>query len=386
MNQALKVAIIGGGPGGLTLARILKVHGMKCVKVYEQEPSRFTRVQGGCLDLHKKSGQHALEVAQLHDQFKKHCRFEGQDLLMVDETGFVHFDQVTTDGMNDRPEIDRPVLRGILLDSLEKDTVKWGHSLTKLQESPHGQIQLSFQNGETAEADFVVGADGAWSKVRPYLSPANPIYSGISFFEFYVRDVDEELSKLVRRGSLFALSQNRAIVAQRNDGGSVRIYAGLRVPEDFFATESKRVDFSNIEETKAFLRGFYPGWNEKLLRFIQVNSGEFIQRIIYALPIGHSWKRPTEGMTSKITLLGDAAHLMSPFAGEGVNMAMLDAAALGSALTAPVNEFQNALMEYEKEMFARGEAAARMSQMGLDTSYGPNGAALMAKYLGAKQY
>jgi 2-polyprenyl-6-methoxyphenol hydroxylase-like FAD-dependent oxidoreductase len=72
-----KVAIIGAGPGGLTLARLLQQNQILCT-IYESEVRRDVRNQGGTLDLHRKAGQLALKEAGLLDQFRKHARPEGE--------------------------------------------------------------------------------------------------------------------------------------------------------------------------------------------------------------------------------------------------------------------------------------------------------------------
>lgn len=87
-NAKFPVTIIGGGPGGLTLARILQKRGYE-VTVYERENSASSRGQGGTLDLHAESGQEALKEAGLIDKFWEHARPEGQDTRILDKTGKV---------------------------------------------------------------------------------------------------------------------------------------------------------------------------------------------------------------------------------------------------------------------------------------------------------
>lgn len=156
-----RVAIVGAGPGGLTLARILQLKGVE-VNVYEREASMDVRSQGGTLDLHVESGQYALQTAELFEKFRALCRPEGQDTRIIDKSGVVHYEEVSSENDFGRPEIDRGDLRQILLDSLKANTVIQDHTLQKIESLGNGQHQLSFSNGTTEIADFVVGADGAW--------------------------------------------------------------------------------------------------------------------------------------------------------------------------------------------------------------------------------
>jgi 2-polyprenyl-6-methoxyphenol hydroxylase-like FAD-dependent oxidoreductase len=156
-----RVAIVGAGPGGLILARILQLKGVE-VQVYERESSIDDRSQGGSLDLHVESGQYALRTADLFDKFLSLCRPEGQDLRIIDKDGIVHYDEVSNDNDFSRPEIDRRDLRQLLLESLKPNTIVQGYNLQKIESLGNGQHKLVFENGKTETADFVVGADGAW--------------------------------------------------------------------------------------------------------------------------------------------------------------------------------------------------------------------------------
>jgi 2-polyprenyl-6-methoxyphenol hydroxylase-like FAD-dependent oxidoreductase len=160
-----RIAIIGAGPGGLTLARILQLKDVE-VKIYERESSIDVRSQGGTLDLHVKSGQHALQVAQLFDKFQAVCRPEGQDSRFLDKSGKVHREQISDDRNFGRPEIDRGDLRQIFLDSLKPNTILQEHNLQSIESLGNGQHKLVFDNGVTEIVDLVIGADGTWSVFR----------------------------------------------------------------------------------------------------------------------------------------------------------------------------------------------------------------------------
>lgn len=182
------VVVVGAGLGGLTLARVLHVHGIP-VTVYEAESSPSARTQGGMLDIHERNGQPALEAAGLTDGFRA-LILEGREATRIlDRTGKVLLDE-PDDGTGTRPEVQRGELRGLLLDSLPADTVRWGHKVTGARPLGDGRHELTFANGTTATTGLLVGADGAWSRIRPLVSAAVPEYVGTSFVETFLFDAD----------------------------------------------------------------------------------------------------------------------------------------------------------------------------------------------------
>ncbi|MDS0137166.1 MULTISPECIES: NAD(P)/FAD-dependent oxidoreductase [unclassified Amycolatopsis] len=340
------IAIAGGGLGGLTLARILHTRGIASA-VYELEASPAARDQGGTLDLHEESGQRALAEAGLTAEFRAVVREEGEALRILDRHGAVRFEETGGDGT--RPEVDRGELKRILAGSLPDGVVRWGAKVAAV--SP-GRLTLA--TGEVVEADLVVGADGAWSKVRPVLSEAVPRHSGLSFVEARLSDVDDRhpaVAALVGPGSMFALAEGKGLIAQRTGGGRIRVYAAVRAEDAAgFADRNRLLDV---------FADFAPE-----LRALVADSDEpLIPRPIHALPVGHRWSR-----VPGVTLLGDAAHVMSPFAGEGANLAMLDATELALALAGHDN-VESALSAYEAAMFPRAEEAARASADNLEACF-----------------
>nr|SBO96296.1 Kynurenine 3-monooxygenase [Nonomuraea gerenzanensis] len=93
-------------------------------------------------------------------------RPEGQEMRQLDRAGTMLFHHIPEEGERFKPEIDRSLLRDLLLDSLQPGTVRWGHTLQDISGPAEGPRLLHFAGGATIEADPVIGADGAWSKVR----------------------------------------------------------------------------------------------------------------------------------------------------------------------------------------------------------------------------
>ncbi|MEV6604561.1 NAD(P)/FAD-dependent oxidoreductase [Kutzneria sp. NPDC051319] len=358
----MKIVIVGGGLGGLTLARVLHVNGIEST-VYELDETPTSRDQGGTLDLREDTAQRALREARLFDEFRALARDEGEAMRLVDANGVVHIDEIPGEP-GGRPEIDRSALKRILVESLPAGTVRWGAKVTAVTPS-----SITLSDGETVAADLVVGADGAWSKVRPLLSDAMPVYSGLSFVETHLSDVDArhpELAAFVGHGTLYGLGDGKGIIAQRNGDGRIRVYAAIR-NEDENWVGADVVD-ADPTQTRLRLLEIFDEFAEPLRGLIADGDDVFVPRPIHALPVGHSWER-----VPGVTLLGDAAHLMSPFAGEGANLAMLDAAELALAL-ASHSDLESALKTYETAMFPRAEAAAAESASNLVAFFEPDGA------------
>jgi 2-polyprenyl-6-methoxyphenol hydroxylase-like FAD-dependent oxidoreductase len=341
------IAIIGAGLGGLTLARVLHVHGIKTT-VYEAEPSAAARTQGGMLDIHEYNGQRALKAAGLYEEFRGIIHEGGDASRVVDPHGKILIDQ-PGDGSS-RPEVPRGELRRILLGSLPDGTVQWGRKLVVVRPLAEGQHELTFADGSTVTASLVVGADGAWSRVRPLLSDVKPEYAGASFVETYLFDADARHSaaaRMVGGGALYALVRGKGIVAHREPNGVLHSYVALSRPPSFF----DGIAFSDPNVAKARVAAEFEGWAPELTALITDGETTPVLRKIHALPIGHRWKR-----TPGVTLLGDAAHLAPPD-GEGANLAMFDGAELGKAIAAHREDVEAALAEFEKTMFARSATA-----------------------------
>ncbi|MFJ8058679.1 FAD-dependent oxidoreductase [Streptomyces sp. NPDC096142] len=345
------VAIIGGGLGGLTLARVLHVNGIESA-VLERDDSPAARTQGGMLDIHDDTGQEALRAAQLHDEFRKLIHPGGQAMRILDQHGTVRLEEAD-DEDGGRPEVDRGDLRDLLLDGLPENTVRWGARVTDVRALGEGRHEVTLSDGSVFTTDLLIGADGAWSAVRPLLSDARPSYTGISFAELDLLEADARhpaSAEVVGGGMLFALGAGKGFLAHRETDGSLHVYVALTVPEDEF----DGVDFTDAEAAKAYVLKHFEGWDESLRALVTDADGTLVPRRIHALPVGHRWER-----VPGVTLLGDAAHVMSPFAGEGANLAMIDAADLGRALAAHPDDTEAALAAYEATLFPRaGESAA----------------------------
>ncbi|MCF3172168.1 FAD-dependent monooxygenase [Streptomyces sioyaensis] len=358
MPTTPRIAIVGAGPGGLVCARVLQRHGVP-VTVFEREADPHSRQQGGTLDIHEETGQVALRAAGLFDPFLALSRAEGQEWRLYDRHATLIRHDQAAEGDLSRPEIDRGQLRTLLLDSLAPGTVRWGRGVKAVTPLPHGGARLHHHDRTAEDFDLVIGADGAWSRVRPTLSDAQPSYAGVTMVEAHFDDVDHRhpgIAHLVGAGTMSAKAGRRSLVLQRNSNGHVRAYLIFRGPQDWHAG----LDLADTEAVRARLLAQYQGWHESLLDIVRDNEGGFVNRPMFVLPVPHTWQR-----VAGITLLGDAAHLMPPV-GVGANLALLDGAELAQAVIGHPT-IDEALDAYESVMLPRAIDNAKTAEQLLTT-------------------
>ncbi len=381
MRASLKksVAIIGAGPGGLTAARVLQMKGI-AVRVFEADASTNARDQGGTLDLHLDTGQYALERAELIEPFRAIARYEDQETRVLDfATAGPLFEEIPEPGEGDRPEIDRKVLRDLLLNSLDTDTVVWGAKLRELISEADGRHRLRLGDEATEPYDLVIGADGAWSKVRAALTDAKPVYTGVTFIELWLDDVDQshpEIARMIGHGTMFALHGGQGLVAQRNGNGHLRIYACLH-SKDGCAAEQGLNPAEPIALRRKLVQ-LFSGWSPRLLALIEQGLDVAFVRPIVAMPADFGWKH-----VPGLTLVGDAAHVMPPV-GLGVNLAMLDAVELAYQLSEQQN-WDEATARFETKMMRRAAHEAEAAAKAFADMFGVDGHRTALEHMHARR-
>lgn len=362
MNKVKEpITIIGGGIGGLTLARVLYVNGIPS-KIYEADASPNARTQDGQLDIHEYNGQVALEKANLMDEFHSIIH-EGADAAKIVDTNGELLLEVPADEENGRPEVLRGDLRQILIHSLPEETIEWNKKVDHIEEIQHGEYKVVFRDESFVNTTKLIGADGAWSKVRKLLTDITPNYVGTTFIETYLHDVDNKHPKtaeIVGEGAMYALSPGKGFVAHREANNIIHTYIEMNRDLDWI----NRIDFSNKTETIKTILAEFKGWAPEITALLTESDSNIVARKINALPDKHRWE-PKSG----ITLIGDAAHLMAP-SGEGANLAMLDGAELAEGIAKNYNHFDEVIKEYESQMFPRSEAEQQESHELLDICLG----------------
>ncbi|MCJ1480752.1 hypothetical protein MMC06_000907 [Schaereria dolodes] len=363
--SAPKVAIIGAGPAGCTLARLL-IRANIPVTVFEGEESPEIRQQGGTLDLHTATGLAVLKEAGLYDEFLKYARFDGEALRVTDKKfrTYLNFGGTNPENTRGRPEIDRVQLRLLLLESLPEGVISWNCRLRSVSDD----LSLHFDHGTEQGFGLVVGADGAWSKVRPVVTQQQPFYAGMGGMDLFISDAKErypDLYKRVNRGSILSVGNGKNITAQQKGDGSLIVYASSRRDEHWM--NSCEYDIHDPKAVKEAIAKEHHDWAPELVKFTQVaDEKNMVARSLYMLPVGLQWEnRPG------VTLIGDSAHLMTPYAGEGVNLAMEDAMNLAHAIIAAdeaggKEALNERVKEFENDMFKRAAKTAALTKGNMD--------------------
>ncbi|WP_323710921.1 FAD-dependent oxidoreductase [Mammaliicoccus lentus] len=369
-KQDLKhIAIVGGGPGGLMLGLLLQRQGFSFT-IYERGYQNMHSDRGGSLDIHDDSGQLPLKESGIFENFRKHARYEGEDTRIVNKDGEILYDE-DAEGEGNRPEIDRGKLCDIIMEQIHPENIKYGFKFEKLIQRDNGEVELVFENGTTVMTNLVIGADGAFSQIRSYLTNAKPEYTGISMIEMNSDENEHpDLLKFNKNGKLIGLGGDQAILGQRNGDGRIMAYIS-------FKTKYEKLDeYRNLslDALKERLLAEYSDWDSELQNYIAYSYDDIKFRRIYKLPIGLTW-----ATQPNITIIGDAAHLMSPFAGEGVNMALYDAYLLAESFK-NFNNLTEVLKVYEQQMFETTKVHAKVSQDNLEIFFSENGAEKMAQF------
>ncbi|KAK4171977.1 hypothetical protein QBC36DRAFT_294808 [Triangularia setosa] len=358
-----KICIVGAGPSGLALGALLERQGGYDYVIYESS-AEDAPPRGGCLDLHPGSGQRALREAGVFEEFKKYARYGDATIhRLFNHKGENFFD--FGEG-RDAPEIDRWALRKVLLSGIPKEKVHWKKPVASTTRDEYGQIVLNFADGTTASGfRLVVGADGTWSKVRHLVTDAKPEYSGNLFITTKIHpggSYYEKMKELCRMGSMIVMGKGVHMFNSRQGDGHYRVDIGIPGPENF--ADAGLVDVKDWDALKKYLLQdeFFGTYSHEMKEIINQSEGPFRPWIMYYFPTDClNWKAAAD-----VTLIGDGAHVTTPFVGDGVNCAMRDAVILAEMLKEfGVNEkavaaYEPLMQEFGKDVITRSLQSQKM--------------------------
>ena len=398
-----RIAIVGAGPAGLALGQLLHQRGIRAA-IYElrARPTPAELAQpSGMLDLHAESGLTAMRECGLWEGFRAAVGDCSESMRVLNRDGaLLHTDEGELDG---RPEIARNALTDLLVRNIPADMVLWNHKIVSVRSDGHAttgatEITLDLGAHGTATYDFVVGADGAWSRVRKLVSDVEPLYSGAQYVTATARHVSTKyphLARLSGSGTMCALGGGNALMTQRGPQDSIRLYAAVSTPEEHWAATAG-LEGRTATDVKTALLGdntLFGAWAPALRDLLATACDEETRdhpgaaadvRPYYMLPVGHRWDHRTGA-----TLVGDAAHLMTPWAGEGVNLALWDALDLARALAAVPKAvdaaawqagLESRVREFEDRMLARAQEKAEETDQNRQMFLSEDGAERMREF------
>ena len=350
--QNEKIAIIGAGPVGLTMAILLQQKGID-VTVYERDKNAQTRIWGGTLDLHKGSGQEAMKKAQLLERYFELAIPMGRTI--ANQNGEILFKHNTIpEEAQDNPEINRNDLRNLLLDSLKNGTVVWNSKLNEL-EVKDGKWILHFENNKIETADFVNGANGGMSAIRKYITDAEVEETGTFMIQGEVLEAEikcKDFFSLCNDNILMSAFNGNLLVANPKNKSALSYNVIFKTPSNWIS--ENELDFRNIESIRSFLIDRFSDWDETYKELFRATSF-FVGLPTRKISFEKEWK---QDRILPLTLIGDAAHLMPPFAGQGANIGLVDAMILAENITSGKFEtIENAIEDYEKQMFVYAKEA-----------------------------
>jgi len=397
MSHSPRIAIIGGGTGGLCLAQALHRAGVD-VGVYERSRTRTERLQGYRVHInpHGSAALHECLPARLWQTFVDTCGTSGGTFGFVTEQlkELLFLDEETTSGSERDPtrahySASRITLHQVLSSGLE-GVLHYGKEFERYERTADGTLTCWFADGTTVTADVVVGADGAGSRVRgQFLPHAERVDTGIRNIvgKFPLTEATRKLlparihegpnTVMPPKGcGMFtaphelgegpvitpngiggndATAEHDAVLFDNTTSYVMWAYAAgeFRYPA---GTDLSALDGAGLRD---LVSRMIADWHPGLRRLVADSPAESVTLIPIrtSVPV-QPWP------TTNVTLLGDAIHNMTPFRGIGANTALRDAQLLARNLIAAARgerELLGAINDYERQMLDYGFAAVRTS-------------------------
>jgi 2-polyprenyl-6-methoxyphenol hydroxylase-like FAD-dependent oxidoreductase len=350
------VVIVGGGIGGLFAANALIAHGLK-VALYEQAPA-LGEVGAGVF-LTPNSVRHLQRVGLGPAVERWGARVgPGSHYFRHDGAPIAPVQVTDSSGWNATFGMHRADFVEFLANALPAGVVHIGHRCTGFTQEGD-KARVSFANGNVAEADVVIGADGIHSELRPFVfPPSNPVFHGSVAYRGVV--AHERIPNWPADRWLMWLGKGKHFLAFPVRAGKLINYVGF-VPADQEMKESW-----SAPGDPDVLRAEFAGWDPRIEGLLRQVEKTFRWALYDREPLT-TW---TKG---RLTLLGDAAHPMLPHLGQGANQSIEDGMALATILSrADRASVPAALLAYERlrrERVAQVQRGARENGMRYDSAY-----------------
>jgi salicylate hydroxylase len=346
MNLPLKVAVCGGGIGGLFAANALIACGLN-VDIYEQAPALGEVGAGVFITPNSVRHLNRLGLGPAVEQWGARVGRNSQ-YFRDDGTPIAPVQVTDSSGWNATFGMHRADLVDFLAKALPAGVVHTGYRCTRYEERDD-IARVWFANGETAEADVVIGADGIHSELRPYVyPPSRPVFHGTISYRGVVPH--ERIPHWPTDAWLMWLGKGKHFLTFPVRGGSLINYVGF-VPAD----EEMKESWSAAGDP-AVLRREFVGWDPRIATVLEQVQTTFRWALFDREPLP-GWSK------GRLTLLGDAAHPMLPHMGQGANQSIEDGMALATILSrADRKSVPAALLAYERLRRARVAEVQRGSR------------------------
>lgn len=334
----VRIAIVGGGIGGLTVALALKEFGFEA-EVYEQAPALLD--VGAAIAIWPNA-MRVLERLNLGFMIREHAG-EMAEIRWLDQRGML----INRVSISNAVALHRADLQSTLLHALPPDWIKLGHSLVEYQ-TLENRVVARFSSGEEIEADFLIGADGIHSRMRPkIIGEAEPIYRGYTVWRGIASDVPSGIPadtaiEIHGRGQRFGIGPVGA--------GRVGWWAAANATEPAGTHEHQR------EDAQHELLRLFKGWYAPAVELIEAT----LPQMILTTSAFDREPNPTWG-NKRVTLLGDAIHPTTPNLGQGGCLAIEDAIVLARCFQ-KYGPTEAALRKYEGCRYSRTAAITKYSR------------------------
>lgn len=347
MNRKMRIAVVGAGLGGMTVAGFLQREGFD-VAIYEQAHC-FVRLGAG-ITLSPNVTK-VLRRLGIEDDLIKAGVTPNRYMSRAWNTGeIIHefvFDSATDEGVDGAfVTLHRGDLHAVLAKGVSPSTIAFDHRLVRLEDMGHA-IRLFFENGATADTDLVIGADGIRSKVREYLLGIEPpqFAGAVAYRSVFPTDRLGGF-KIPDHTKWWGPGSHLVCYFVRSERDEVNVMAA--VPSAAWEWENASRP-SSAEEMMAVFDGSHDDLRRVLRGVGDVNVWPIYDR-----------ERNDKWSGGRVVLLGDACHAMRPYMGAGGASAIEDAAILSRCL-AHYRDLSEALNVYEATRIPRVGEVQRIS-------------------------